>query len=238
MGRSVPARRFRTVAELMRTMEGIGGVAISCVDGLAAISVSSSLRRAAPGVAAGPGAAGGDQRLHAPLGSLLGHGSRRSASESVNTSANAVNTEVNPAAFVESLRFAAAGGDVAVFRQPELGILLIARILFVCLLLGLPPRSSPGRELPIITDLARARPTVVNISTTQVRERALSPQFRIVEEDDPLYDFFRRFIPAAGSGGQPADSRAVRSLGLHHQHRRLRLTNAHVVVPPMRSPFA
>ena len=73
----------------------------------------------------------------------------------------------------------------------------MARVLFICLLLGLPSALiAQGRELPDFTELAeRQGPTVVNISTTQVRERRAGPQIPNLEEDDPLYDFFRRFIP-------------------------------------------
>src|SRR5439155_1499605 len=72
-----------------------------------------------------------------------------------------------------------------------------------------------GRELPDFTELAeRQGPTVVNISTTQVRERRGSPQIPNLEEDDPLYDFFRRFIPRPpGPGGQGPRDFESRSLG-------------------------
>src|SRR5882762_12015977 len=68
--------------------------------------------------------------------------------------------------------------------------ILMARVLFFCLLLGLPSvLVAQGRELPDFTELAeRQGPTVVNISTTQVRERRASPQIPNLEEDDPLYD--------------------------------------------------
>src|SRR5437879_13248917 len=73
----------------------------------------------------------------------------------------------------------------------------MARVLFICLLLGLPSvLVAQGRELPDFTELAeRQGPTVVNISTTQVGERRASPQIPNLEGEDPLYDFFRRFIP-------------------------------------------
>src|SRR5258708_21460784 len=90
------------------------------------------------------------------------------------------------------------------------------RVLLVCLLLGLPSALvAQGRELPDFTDLAeRQGPTVVNISTTQVRERRASPQVPNLEEDDPLYDFFRRFIPRPpGPGGQGPRDFESRSLG-------------------------
>ncbi len=55
-------------------------------------------------------------------------------------------------------------------------------------------------QLPDFTDLVeRQGPTVVNISTTQTVRSALGvPQMPQLQEDDPFYEFFRRFIPNPG----------------------------------------
>ena len=64
----------------------------------------------------------------------------------------------------------------------------------------LPP--SVMAQLPDFTDLVEKQgPTVVNISTTQtqtVRGLPGAPQIPQLQEDDPFYEFFRRFVPNPG----------------------------------------
>jgi serine protease Do len=71
------------------------------------------------------------------------------------------------------------------------------------------------RELPDFSELAEKQaPAVVNISTTQTRERRAVPQLPDLDENDPLYDFFRRFIPRQQPGpGQSPRQFESRSLG-------------------------
>src|SRR5689334_23764754 len=54
-------------------------------------------------------------------------------------------------------------------------------------------------QLPDFTDLVEKQgPAVVNISTTQSAKNPLMPQVPNLPEDDPFYEFFRRFIPNPG----------------------------------------
>ena len=85
------------------------------------------------------------------------------------------------------------------------------------------------RELPDFTELAeRQGPAVVNVSTTQVIKGNRHPGFQF-DEDDPAYEFFRRFIPRQ-MPGMPREFRN-QSLGSGFiiSADGYVLTNAHVV---------
>jgi len=69
------------------------------------------------------------------------------------------------------------------------------------------PAAAQARQLPDFADLVeRAAPAVVNIRTAErVRERTQMPQFPFPEgldENDPFYEFFRRFFPPRGHGDE------------------------------------
>lgn len=68
-------------------------------------------------------------------------------------------------------------------------------ILALCLLLPLQSTA----QLPDFTELVEKQgAAVVNISTTQSARNAAAPQMPQLDENDPFYEFFRRFIPNPG----------------------------------------
>ncbi|MBI2318301.1 MAG: DegQ family serine endoprotease [Betaproteobacteria bacterium] len=93
---------------------------------------------------------------------------------------------------------------------------MIKKFLAIVLLL---PWAGLGlaRDLPDFIELAEKQgPTVVNISTTQAQRPGRSgPQVPNIDEDDPMFEFFRRFMPRPPAPGQRPGPREfeARSLG-------------------------